>query len=289
MEKLYSTPLGGSPQPLPPYWRFADGTIRTDLPDLNDAELEQLGWVGPIQPPIRKRVVFKKDLTEQQIKQYENTSKYVYNVENESWTLPEDAIFKKDLTEEEIVQIQKYQNTGRYVYNAENESWTFGEKVFFKKDLTEEEIGPNYEYNAENESWSTKIWDYDQETTKAVWSVKKRDYVFLGLDEDETLVNNPPPVLWDKFKMSLFKSEKFNKYVLDLSIAYPVISTSLSIEIKNLNQGFNQEFINIWEYAKESFPLPEDVILELTEIANSCNLTEEDLNFLIKEDKENVN
>jgi hypothetical protein len=221
MEKLYSTPLGGAPQKLPPYWRFQDGTIRTDLPNLNDAELAELGWIGPIQRPIGKQVILKKNLPEGQLLNYENNA--------------------------------------------------------------------DYEYNEETESWTLKVWDFDATINKIVWSTKKREYVFLGLDEDEFLINNPPPVLWDKFKMSLFKSEKFNKYVLDLSIAYPVISTSLSIEIKNLNQGFHPEFITIWEYAKECFPLSEDVILELTEISNSCNLTEEDINFLIEEDKEDGN
>lgn len=214
MEKLYSTPLGGAPQQLPPYWRFGDGTVRTDLPNLNDAELAELGWIGPIEIPIRREVIFKKNLEEGQAEYYEL-------------------------------------------------------------------FGDQYEYDEENESWSSKGWDYDTEITKIVWSVKKRAYVFLGLDEDESLVDYEPPVLWDKFKMSLFKSEKFNKYVLDLSIKYPVISTSLSIEIKNLNQGFHPEFIDIWGYAKECFPLPEDVILEITEISNSYDLSEEDLNFLI--------
>jgi hypothetical protein len=214
MEKLYSTPLGGSPQPLPPYWRFEDGNIRTDLPELNDTELAELGWIGPIENPIRRNVIFKKDLRD-------------------------------------------------------------GEEAYY------ELFADLYDYNEENESWSSKGWDYDPEITKVVWSTKKREYIFLDLDKDESLVDYEPPVLWDKFKMSLFKSEKFNKYVLDLSSKYPVISTALSIETKNLNQGFHPEFIDIWEYAKECFPLPEDVILELTEISNSCNLSEEDLNFLI--------
>ena len=213
--KLYSTPLGGIPQPIPAYWKFEDGTVRTDLQDLSDSELAELGWIGPIQIPIPKKEIFKSDLNEDQIEYYE--------------------LFRDQ-----------------------------------------------YDYNEEDGCWCGKVWDYDPTVSKAVWSVKKREYLFLGLDEDEFLVNNPPPVLWDKFKMSLFKSQKFNKYVLDLSIAYPVISTSLSIETKNLNQGFHPEFINIWEYAKECCPLPEDVILELTELCNSCNLKEEDFNFLIK-------
>ena len=214
MEKLYSTPLGGHPQTLPPYWRFEDGSVRTDLPDLNDDELAELGWIGPIKNPIARIVILKSDLTEEESEYYELYS-----------------------------------------------------------DI--------YEYDEENEYWSLKVWDYDPKVNKSVWSAKKRAYVFLDLNEDETLIDYEPPVLWDKFKMSLFKSEKFNKYVLDLSIKYPVISTSLSIETKDLNQGFHPEFINIWEYAKECFPLPEDVILEITEICNSCNLKEEDLNFLV--------
>ena len=253
MEKLYSTPLGGSPQPLPPYWRFEDGTVRTDLPDLSDEELAKLGWVGPIEPPIRKTVIFKSQLPEEQLSYYENYDKYVYD--------------------------------------EENESWTFGEYVILKKDLPDGKLPDpdEYTYDEENESFTSKVYDYDPTISKVFWTTKKREYLILDLDEDESLIDYEPPVSWDKFKMSLFKSEKFNKYVLDLSIKYPVISTSLSIEIKNLNQGFHPEFINIWEYAKECFPLPEDVILELTEISNSSNLTEKDLNFLIEEDKKNGN
>jgi hypothetical protein len=214
MEKLYSTPCGGNPQPLPSYWRFDDGTVRTDLPDLNDAELAELGWVGPIKIPVGRKVTFREDLNEDEVEYY---------------------------------------------------------KLF----------DDQYDYDEETESWSTKDWDYDASINKLVWSRKKREYLLLLLDEDESLVDYEPPVLWDKFKISLFKSEKFNKYILDLTSKYPVISTALSIEIKNLNQGFHPEFNNNWEYAKECLPLSEDVILEITEIANSCNLSEENLNFLV--------
>jgi hypothetical protein len=47
---LYS-PNGAYPQELPDYWRFEDGTLRTDLPELSDEELEELGWFGPIEMP----------------------------------------------------------------------------------------------------------------------------------------------------------------------------------------------------------------------------------------------
>lgn len=51
MSKLYSPPSRNYPQELPDRWRFEDGTIRTDLQELSDAELEALGWHGPITMP----------------------------------------------------------------------------------------------------------------------------------------------------------------------------------------------------------------------------------------------
>lgn len=48
---LYSPPNRSCPQELPNYWKFEDGTVRTDLQTLTDAELEALGWHGPIEMP----------------------------------------------------------------------------------------------------------------------------------------------------------------------------------------------------------------------------------------------
>ena len=48
----YSPPNGNDPQTIPDLWRPAPGEeIRTDLPDLTDAELNALDWKGPIQMP----------------------------------------------------------------------------------------------------------------------------------------------------------------------------------------------------------------------------------------------
>jgi hypothetical protein len=45
----FSPPNGGSPQLIPDYWRNAPGEEpRRDLPELSDAELNDLGWKGPI-------------------------------------------------------------------------------------------------------------------------------------------------------------------------------------------------------------------------------------------------
>lgn len=42
---------GEFPQEIPDRWRFSDGTVRTDLQELTDEELAELGWFGPIQEP----------------------------------------------------------------------------------------------------------------------------------------------------------------------------------------------------------------------------------------------
>ena len=57
---LYSPPTGNHPQELPDRWRFADGTVRTDLKSLTNAELLLLDWTGPITQPQP----FKEELDE---------------------------------------------------------------------------------------------------------------------------------------------------------------------------------------------------------------------------------
>ena len=51
MSRAQYSPNGAYPQELPDYWRFADGTLRRDLPELTDKELNALGWKGPIATP----------------------------------------------------------------------------------------------------------------------------------------------------------------------------------------------------------------------------------------------
>jgi hypothetical protein len=48
---LYSPPTGNHPQELPDRWKFADGSVRTDLKSLTNTELLLLDWTGPITQP----------------------------------------------------------------------------------------------------------------------------------------------------------------------------------------------------------------------------------------------
>jgi len=51
MPRSTYSPNGAYPQELPDYWKFADGTIRTDLQTLGDEELASLGWFPAPMPP----------------------------------------------------------------------------------------------------------------------------------------------------------------------------------------------------------------------------------------------
>lgn len=62
---LYSPPNKGYPQELPDRWRFADGTVRTDLKSLTNEQLAHLDWIGPIVMPVsRQRDEEGNDLVE---------------------------------------------------------------------------------------------------------------------------------------------------------------------------------------------------------------------------------
>lgn len=76
---LFSPPNGAEPQLIPNYWRETpDSEPRVDLPELSDAELNALGWKGPIEYP---------DL---------NIYDRVWNTETREWELVELDLYKKE-------------------------------------------------------------------------------------------------------------------------------------------------------------------------------------------------
>lgn len=87
----YSPPSRNHPQQLPDYWKFEDGTIRTDLPSLSDEELHSLGWHGPIQmPPLP------------------GTSYFTHNYEWNSETLSYDATEIDEFEKERRVNYNQF-------------------------------------------------------------------------------------------------------------------------------------------------------------------------------------
>ena len=99
---MFSPPNGNHPQMLPDYWRPSrDEEVRTDLPELSDAELSALGWKGPIQmPPLPGTSYF--------------THSYEWDTETREWISTELDQYQK----EQRVNYQKFWddliNTGAY-------------------------------------------------------------------------------------------------------------------------------------------------------------------------------
>lgn len=88
---LYSPPSRNYPQELPDYWRFEDGIIRTDLPELTDEQLAELGWTGPIaMPPL------------------EGTSHFTHSYEWNSETLSFDATELDEFEKRRRVNYQQF-------------------------------------------------------------------------------------------------------------------------------------------------------------------------------------
>lgn len=89
MSNLYSPPSRNYPQELPDYWKFEDGTIRTDLQTLSDNELHALGWHGPIEMPSQE-------------------SYFMYKIEWNSDTLSFDYTELDDYEKRRRVNYQKF-------------------------------------------------------------------------------------------------------------------------------------------------------------------------------------
>lgn len=101
MSKLYSPPGKNYPQELPNYWKFDDGTVRTDLQTLSDAELESLGWHGPIKMP----------------EEIENTSHFTHNYAWNSDTLSFDV---EEVDQDEKKKRVDYKRFWNFLLNGVN-------------------------------------------------------------------------------------------------------------------------------------------------------------------------
>lgn len=101
MSDLYSPPDRSYPQKLPNYWKFEDGTIRTDLQTLSDDELHALGWHGPIEMPspesyfVYRNVWNSETLSFDYIELDEFEKRRNVNYQNFWDTLVETSFYKK--------------------------------------------------------------------------------------------------------------------------------------------------------------------------------------------------
>lgn len=241
-EKLYSPPSGDSPQSLPDYWRFGNNVIRRNLREIDDAELHLWGWEGPFVPPVAKITIKDTEL----------------------------------LDDERREQLSN---------------------------------DPEFVFDEENNSWGSVTYDYDIETHKSMWYSKERKYVILPIDENTTEyeipyrssaelgaplpkaeVSNkkriyryepenqlPPslPILWVKFKKHLIESVGFNEFVAALMQTMPILAMSLPVAIAKLDLGMYNDFRTIWDVLITNNAVPEELIVELKQVATDCRLPQD--------------
>lgn len=114
---------GDFPQELPSRWKFSDGTIHTNLSELDDLELEKLGWYGPIaMPPLEGTSYY--------------THRYEWDSDTKSFTPIELDIFEKEkavnytkfwdeLTKNDTISWNKVKSTSRVDLSANTEMTEF--------------------------------------------------------------------------------------------------------------------------------------------------------------------
>jgi hypothetical protein len=185
---LYSPPSGDYPQELPDRWRFGDGTVRTDLQSLTNAELGALGWSGPV-----------------------------------SYLTP------RQLDEE-------------------------------GNDLVEP-------------------WDYDSNTHKAVWYKAERKFIVVELHIDDTpymsgdhIKLNVGPSDWETFKKTALISPALNAYVSSVMLVAPLAAIALPATLLKIETDSFRDFENTWEAITSVVPIPEELKVQMIELARSCNL-----------------
>jgi hypothetical protein len=93
--KLYSPPGGDFPQGLPDYWKFDDGTVRTDMKSLKTSVINELGWTGPYTYPIPKN---PEDATQ--------PFDYDPEIQKFIWDRVELKFYIVDMEEDEIAYLQ---------------------------------------------------------------------------------------------------------------------------------------------------------------------------------------
>jgi hypothetical protein len=248
MEKYYSPPSGDSPQVLPDYWRFENGTIRRDLQTLDDEELHDWGWDGPFYYPVPKRVIKNtEELSAEYVNNLMNDETLEYNEETQEWS---------SIT---------------YDYNPETH------KVVWYSKNRELIILPIEE--------DTTEYDIRYKRVVVIPSNDDNSNIFApSAPPPPSPTLNIPPVLWEQFRNHLVSSLEFNQYIVSLMSVLPIVATSFPISILQLEIGKYSSFKTLWETLKTADLLPpEELTQSLILLANQHNLPQDFIRILTGE------
>jgi hypothetical protein len=135
--------------------------------------------------------------------------------------------------------------------------------------------------NEEGEVLNEGEYDYDGETHKAVWYAKERKFVIIPKEESElpylpnAVIPPKPDAKWSEFKKQAISSIKLNTFVGELISIAPIAATALPVTLMSLELGNFQDFLNVWNAIDSATTIPTDLIEEMVELAESCNLPQE--------------
>jgi hypothetical protein len=260
----YSPPHGGHPQEIPDYYRYPDGTIRTDLRTLPHEELVSLGWNGPHEQPKGR-----------QLKDVESVSGF-YNSDSSTFVLENQTI-----PEVTSGWISKSGNGifSDATFNPEDNSISFPENVVV-------ESGPFYFITTFTDSLIP--FDFDPEIERSEWSDDQRQYIIINLLEEELNRPHPPieppaspqPPNWNAFEEGILQSSQIKEFVdliasKNILVSAAFVSSFLDMKNKNYNS-----FRLTWSEIKKLTEIDPDLRANMVGFALLCNLPQEFINII---------
>lgn len=308
---LYSPPTGGHPQELPDRWKFADGTVRTDLKLLNNKELIQLGWVGPIdvpQPHTKELdengepvldadgnpVIIENDYNPETHKAvwYRAARKYVIVEKHIDETpydsgelLPEDIAKLPDWDTFEGIILQSKEIRDFIAFASTKNSLvasTFPAAFFEAK---------NGKYNSFKTVWNelVRISPVNVNVIESIIGVAlplNLPEEFIGiikdtlshiLDGSSQIAQNPD---WETFESLVLQSEEMKNFISIANAENPLIASTFApafFEVKN--EKYNS-FRIVWGELTKISPVDPNVLGAIINVAKSCDLPQEFISIL---------
>lgn len=260
----YRPPHGGWPQEIPNFYRFPNGTIRTDLRSLSHEELVSLGWSGPHEQPKGRRLENVESV------------KGIYDAETHKFTPEENTITKItngwiSKTNNGILSTAKFKPSTKLLELPEDLIIDSGELYFI---TTFTDAVENYDYDPEIERWD--------------WSDNLGQYVVINLKEEELNRPIPPvepptppvPPNWEAFKSTAITSTNLNLLLGELLTIAPILATSFPVTFLELENGKYTDFILVWNGINSVTQVSTELIDEIVALATECNLPQEFIRIL---------
>ncbi len=259
----YSPPHGGWPQELPEFYRYPNGTVRTDLRTIPHQELVSLGWSGPHTRPV-SRVL-------------ENVEKIqgVYTKESNQFS-PQNSP-PTDITPGWVSR----SGNGIFspvTFDPEDNSFEFPEGISFESGpaffiTTFTDAVPNYDFDPEIERWD--------------WDDTIRQYVVINLAEEEKNRPLPPieplPVLppdWDNFETIILQSTEIKEFIFRASEKNPLVASTFPAAFFESKTGKYNSFKIVWNELIKISAVNKNVILAIIGVAQALNLPQEFIDII---------